>query len=47
MVKVIITETLEEEINKKFKQESVKIFSLLHTLEDNPKKGKEIGVVGY
>ena len=46
MAKVIITSTLEEEINKKFKQESVEIFSLLRTLEDNPKKGKEVGVVG-
>jgi len=46
MAKVIITSTLEEEINKKFKQESVEIFSLLRTLEDNPKKGKAVGVVG-
>ena len=46
MAKVIITVTLEEEVNKKFKQEAVEIFSLLRTLEDNPKKGKEVGVVG-
>ncbi|MEK6947056.1 MAG: hypothetical protein AABX32_05615 [Nanoarchaeota archaeon] len=46
MAKVVITETLEEEINKRFKQGSVEIFSLLRTLEDNPKKGKEISVVG-
>ena len=46
MAKVIITKSLEEEINKKFKQESIEIFSLMHTLEDNPKKGKEIGNVG-
>jgi len=46
MAKVIITESLEEKINQKFKRESVEIFSLLRTLEDNPKKGKEVGVVG-
>jgi hypothetical protein len=46
MAKVVITKELEEEINKKFKQESADILSLLRTLEDNPKKGKEVGVVG-
>src|SRR3989344_2204984 len=46
MAKVIITKGLEEEISKKFKQESIEIFSLMLTLEDNPKKGKNIGVVG-
>ena len=40
------TEIPEEEINKRFKQGSVEIFSLLSTIEDNPKKGKEISVVG-
>jgi hypothetical protein len=45
MAKVIITPDLEEEINKIFKQESVEIFSLLLTLKDNPKKGKEVGVI--
>jgi len=46
MAKVVITCKLEEDINNKFKQESIEIFSLLCTLEDNPKKGKEVGVVG-
>ena len=46
MAKVIITKALEEEINKKFKQESIEIFQLLKTLEENPKKGKEIDAVG-
>lgn len=46
MAKVIITSSLEEEINKRFKSESVKIFSLLSTLADNPHKGKVVGVVG-
>jgi hypothetical protein len=46
MAEVIITAQLEEEINKTFKGESVEIFQLLKTLEENPKKGKEVGVIG-
>lgn len=46
MAKVIITNSLEEEINKKFKQESIEIFSLMKTLEENPNKGKELGSIG-
>lgn len=46
MAKVVITALLEEEITKKFKKESIEVFSLLHTLEENPLKGKEVGVVG-
>lgn len=46
MAKVVITSLLEEEINKKFKEESIEIFALLNTLEENPHKGKEAGVIG-
>jgi hypothetical protein len=46
MAIVIITKQLEKEINKKFKQESIAIFSLMKELKNNPRKGKEIGVVG-
>ena len=46
MAKVIITSELEERINKVFKKEAIEIFSLMLTLQDNPKKGKEIGSVG-
>lgn len=46
MAKVIITKKLEEEINKNFKHESIGIFSLMLTLEDNPQKGKDIGSIG-
>lgn len=45
MAKVIIVKSLEDEINKKFKHESVDIFHLLMSLEDNPYKGKELGSV--
>ncbi|MBU1245459.1 MAG: hypothetical protein ABIJ20_03425 [Nanoarchaeota archaeon] len=46
MAKVVITETLEKEINKKFKKESIKIFELLLSLEKNPKKGKFLNQLG-
>lgn len=46
MAKVVITKSLEKEINRRFKKESVKILELLFELESNPKKGKEIGCVG-
>lgn len=46
MARVVITTSLEREINKRFKKESIKILELLLELEHNPKKGKEIGCVG-
>jgi hypothetical protein len=46
MAKVVITKELEKEINRKFKKESIKIFELMCSLKENPKKGKAIGKVG-
>jgi len=46
MAKVIVTRRLDEEINKKFKGESIKIYQLIYSLKDNPKKGKPVGNVG-
>ncbi len=46
MAEVIVTKNLEKEINKKFKGESIKIFELLYSLGENPKKGKVMGNVG-
>jgi hypothetical protein len=46
MAKVAITKKLEEEINKKFKGESIQIFDLMHSLEEYPHKGKAVGQVG-
>jgi len=43
MAKVEIIDSLEEEIFKKFRGESITIFKLLKTLEKNPKKGKFLG----
>jgi len=45
MAKVKIINSLFNEIKKKFKDEAHKIIDLLETLEDNPKKGKIVGVV--
>ena len=46
MAKVEIKESLKEEIIKKFKAESIEIFEQMHSLEDNPQKGKLLGQVG-
>jgi len=46
MARVIITQSLEKKINKIFRKESIKVFSLIHKLTENPKKGKEISAVG-
>ena len=46
MAVVFIIPSLEKEIEKKFKRESIEIFSLLLSLEKEPKKGKEIGHIG-
>jgi hypothetical protein len=46
MAKVIITQSLVDDILRKFKQESEEIFQLMKTLEDSPKKGKALGSVG-
>lgn len=45
MAEIIIVETLKKEILKKFKKESKKIFKLIYSLKENPKKGKEVGNV--
>ena len=45
MAKVEIMPSLYEEINKKFKGESVKILRNLKSLEQQPKKGKLLGEV--
>ena len=45
MAEVIIVSSLEDEINKKFKGESVEIFELMYSLRENPKKGKPVGQV--
>src|SRR3989338_6018292 len=46
MAKVEIVRPLFEQIQAKFKGESHNIIDLLETLEDNPYKGKGLGIVG-
>jgi hypothetical protein len=46
MAQVMIAEKLKNEILKKFKGESKKIFKQMYSLQDNPKKGKLLGCVG-
>lgn len=46
MVKIEISKDLFEEIEKKFKKEAIKVFELIETLKENPKKGKSLGNVG-
>lgn len=45
MAKVEIAEDLKEEILRKFKGESNKIFNLMYSLKDSPKKGKLVAQV--
>lgn len=45
MAKVIISEELKNQILKKFKEESKKIFQLMYSLKENPKKGKLVGQI--
>jgi hypothetical protein len=46
MAEVIISESLKEDVFKKFKQKSIDIFELFLELEQNPKKGKLLSSVG-
>lgn len=46
MVKIEIVESLFEEIEKKFKKDSSKVFDLIESLKENPNKGKFLGNVG-
>ena len=46
MAIVHIDSNLEKEIEKKFKKESIDVFSLFLSLEEYPKKGKVVGQIG-
>ena len=43
MAKVVISESLKEEIFKKFKNKSLEVFSLMKSLGSYPNKGKALG----
>jgi hypothetical protein len=46
MARVMILESLKNEILKKFKEESRIIFKHMNSLSENPNKGKALGNVG-
>tara|TARA_Y100000310_G_C20701809_1_gene830649 strand:+ start:2164 stop:2505 length:342 start_codon:yes stop_codon:yes gene_type:complete len=46
MVKIEIVKSLFEEIEKKFKRDASKVYGLMDSLKNNPKKGKLLGSVG-
>ncbi|MEK6890681.1 MAG: hypothetical protein AABX03_00935 [Nanoarchaeota archaeon] len=46
MAKIEIIEDLYEKIEKKFGGDAIKVFALIKSLEENPKKGKTLGHVG-
>ena len=46
MIKIIIFNSLRDEIYNTFKKDSIKIYSLMENLKINPNKGKVIGHVG-
>ena len=46
MVKIEITKNLFAEIEKKFKKEASKIYDLMESLKEHPKKGKLLGSIG-
>jgi hypothetical protein len=45
MIKIIIMNSLRDGIYNTFKKDSLKIYSLLEGLKENPKKGKVLGNV--
>ena len=46
MIKIKILKSLRDEIHKKLKKESLKIYHLIKSLETNPHKGDNLGNVG-
>jgi hypothetical protein len=46
MAKVILSNALRQEIYRKFRGESIKVFELIKSLEKEPHKGINIGNVG-
>ncbi|MFA6073690.1 MAG: hypothetical protein WC758_06245 [Candidatus Woesearchaeota archaeon] len=46
MVKIEITQSLFEELEKKFKKDASKIYDLMESLITSPSKGKIVGTVG-
>jgi hypothetical protein len=46
MIKIIITNKLKQEIFKKFRNDSIKVFKLMNSLKKSPTKGKTVLKIG-
>lgn len=46
MIKIIVLNSLRDEIFKTFKKDSLKIYSLIEELKSNQNKGKVLGHIG-
>ncbi|MFP4656119.1 MAG: hypothetical protein ACLFNK_00900 [Candidatus Woesearchaeota archaeon] len=46
MIRIIVLNSLRNEILKNLKQEATKVYSLIDQLKENPNKGKTLGNVG-
>jgi hypothetical protein len=46
MVKIEIVQSLLDEIERKFKKDSIVVLEHIKSLENNPQKGKNLGTVG-
>ncbi len=46
MIRIIILNSLRDEIWKTFKRDSMKVYALIATLERNPNRGKVLGHAG-
>ncbi|MFC1722885.1 hypothetical protein ACFL0V_01995 [Nanoarchaeota archaeon] len=47
MIKIIIVRSLRNELLKKLKKDSLKVYKLIGELKSNPNKGKSLGHVGH
>ena len=44
-IKLLIIKSLRDEIYKKFKKDSLKIYNLINSVKENPDKGKYLGKI--
>ena len=46
MIKILVLNALRDEIYKTFKKDSLKVYAVIESLQENPHKGKVLGIVG-
>lgn len=44
-IKILVIKSLRDEIYKKFKKDSLKVYNLINSLRDNLNKGKHLGKI--